>query len=186
MRVKKKCVRKWLEDNIIVPTRTFEEQLAPLRKTFDYLRQSRLSVNLPKYEFCFSVVEWLRMIIDRFGIRPAPRQVETITQLSQPSTVEGERVLLEMASYLWKFALNYSSVLAPISDLLRDLRFRSKQARRLMVPWGQAQTEGIETLVIFSHSHQSSLSPTGTNLFGYTRTTAKQEQEHSSHRFKNG
>ena len=142
VRVKKKGVHKWLNSIIIILTRTFEEQLALLRETFDCLRQSRLSVNIPKYEFRFSVVEWLRMIIDRFGIRPASRQFEAITQLSQPSTAEGVRILLEMAGYLWKFVLNYSSVLAPTSDLLRDSRFRSKQARHLMVPWGQAQTEG--------------------------------------------
>ena len=119
MGVKNKGMRNWLDD-IIIPTRTFEEQLKLLRETFDCLRQSKLLVNLPKSEFCFSVVEWLGMIIDRFGIRPASSKIEAITQLSQPSTVEEARVLLGMASYLRKFVPNYSSVLAPISDLLRD------------------------------------------------------------------
>ena len=90
MGVKKKGVHKWL-DNIIIPTRTFEEQLELLRETFDCLRQSRLSVNLPKSEFCFSVVEWLAMIIDRFGIRPAPSKIEAITLLFQPSTKRWRR-----------------------------------------------------------------------------------------------
>ena len=83
------------------------------------------------------------MIIDRFGIRPTPSKIETITQLSQPSTVEEVRVLLGIADYLKKSVPNYSSVLAPISDLLRDSRFRGKKARRLKVPWGQAQTEAM-------------------------------------------
>ena len=85
------------------------------------------------------------MIIDCF-IRPAPSKIEAITQLSQPSTVEEVRVLLGMTGYLRKFVPNYSAVLAPISDLLRDSRFRSKKARRLKVPWGRAQTEAMETL----------------------------------------
>ena len=34
LRVKKKGVRNWLDD-IIIPTRTFEEQLELLRETFD-------------------------------------------------------------------------------------------------------------------------------------------------------
>ena len=45
-----------------------------------------------------------------------------------------------------KFVSNYSLVLAPISNLLRDLRFRSKTARRLKISRGQAQTEAMETL----------------------------------------
>ena len=146
MRVKKKGVRNWLDD-IIIPTHTFEEQLELFRETFDCLRQSRLSVNLPKSDFCFSVVSWLGMIMNRFGIRPALCKIEAITQLSQPSAVEEVRVLLGMAGYVRKFGPNYSSVLAPISDLLRDSRFCSKKARRLKVPWGYAQTEAIETLV---------------------------------------
>ena len=87
------------------------------------------------------------MTIDRFGIRPAPSKIEAIAQLSQPSTEEEVRLLLGMASYLQKFVRNYSSVLAPISDLLRYSRFRSKKARRLKLPWGQAQTEAMETLI---------------------------------------
>ena len=77
----KKGVRNWLND-IIIPTRTFEEQLELLRETFDCLRQNKLSVDLPRPEFCFLVVEWLGMNIDRFGIRPAPinSKIEAITQ----------------------------------------------------------------------------------------------------------
>ena len=129
MRVKKKGVRNWLDD-IITPTRTFDEQLQLLRETFDCLRQRELSVNLPS-ELCFSVVEWLGMVIDGFGIKPARSKTEAITQLSQPSTVEEVRVLLRMADYLRKYVPNNNSVLAPISDLLRDSRFRSKKARRV-------------------------------------------------------
>ena len=80
------------------------------------------------------------MIIDRFGIRPAPSKIEVITKLSQASTVDEVRVLLGMAGYLRKFVPNYSLVLAPISNLLLDSRFRSKNGRRLKVPWGQSQT----------------------------------------------
>ena len=52
MTVKKKGVRNWLED-IIIPTRTFEEHLELLHENFDSLRQSRLSVNLPKIGVLF-------------------------------------------------------------------------------------------------------------------------------------
>ena len=146
MGIKKIGARNWLDD-MIISIRTFEQQLELLWETFDCLGKRKLSVNLPKSELYFSVVEWLGMIIDRFGIKPAPSKIEAITQLSQPSTVEEVRELLEMAGYLRKFVPNYSSVLAPISDFLRDLRFRSKKTRCLKVPWGQVRTEAMETLV---------------------------------------
>ena len=106
MGVKKKRVLNWLDD-LIIPTRTFEQLLELLRReTFDCFRQSKLSINLAKPEFCFSVVEWLGMIVDRFGIRLGSSKIEAITQLSQPSTVEEVRVLLGMAGYLRNFVPN--------------------------------------------------------------------------------
>jgi hypothetical protein len=70
-------LRNWLDD-MIVPTRTFEQRLELHQENFDWLRQGKLSVNLPKSEFCFSVVEWLGMVIDRSGVRPAPSKIEAI------------------------------------------------------------------------------------------------------------
>ena len=122
------------------------------------------------------------MIIGRFGVRPAPSKIEAITQLSQSSTVEEVCVLLGMADYLRKFVPNYSSVLAPFSDLLRDSRFRSKKARRLKIPWVGPKRKRWGHWSVSSHSHQPSSYPTATNLSGYTRTPAKQEQEQSSPR----
>ena len=52
MGVKKNGVRNWLDD-ILIPTRTFEEQLELLRETFDCLRQSKLSAHLPKVGVLF-------------------------------------------------------------------------------------------------------------------------------------
>ena len=72
------------------------------------------------------MVEWLGMIIDRFGIRPSPGKIEAITPWSLPTTVEEVCILLGMAGYLRKFVPNYISVVALISDLLRDPHFRSK------------------------------------------------------------
>ena len=112
-------MRNWL-DNIISPTHILGEQPELLRETFDCLRQSKLSVNLPKSESWFSVVEWLGMIIAHFGIRPAPSKIEAITQLFQPSTMEEVPILLGMTDYLQKFFPNYSSFLAPILNLFRD------------------------------------------------------------------
>ena len=129
------------------------------------------------------MVKCLEIIIDRFGLRRAPSKIKAITQLPQPSTLEEVQLLLGMAGYLRKFVPTYISILAIISDSLRDSRFHSKTAGRLKVPWGQAQSEAMETVVSLLISHPSSLSPTGkTN--GYTGTPAKQEQERPLHIFR--
>ena len=90
MGVKKKGVRNWLDD-IIILTRTFEEQLEILRETFDCIRQSKLSVNLTKSELCFSVVEWLGKIMDRFGIRSAPSKIQNSSYHAAVPAINGGR-----------------------------------------------------------------------------------------------
>lgn len=52
-----------------------------------------------------------------------------------------------MGSYLRKLVRGYSSLLAPISDLLRDKRSASKRARRFPVPWGAEQNKDLKALI---------------------------------------
>ena len=120
--VKDKGIQNWLHD-IAIPSKTLEDQWGLLRKTLECLRQGRLTVNLQKSHFCQSVMEFVMMIVDRLGTRPAPSKIDAIPQLSRPNTVEEVRVLLGMTGYLRQFVPQYSTVVAPISDLLRDPRF---------------------------------------------------------------
>ena len=146
MPVKMRGVRNWLDD-IIIPTATLEGQFALLREVFDLIRAGRLSVNLQKSEFCSPVVEWLGMIVDCHGTRPAPSKIDAIARLSRPTTVEDVRVLLGMSGYLRQYIPNYSTVTAAISDLLLEPRFRGKRARRLKVPWGEFQQQAKDALI---------------------------------------
>lgn len=127
MPVKSTGVRNWLDD-IMFPTEIIEGQFQRLRQTFDCLRKGRLSVNLPKSEFCNAVLERLGMTIDSSGVRPAPSKLQATSQLSQPTTVDDVRVLLGMGRYVISFIPSFSTVVAPISDLLRDKRFQEKKA----------------------------------------------------------
>ena len=141
--VKDRGIKNWLDDTTI-PSKTLAGQRGLLRETLKYLRQGRLTVNLQKSHFCQSVMEFVGMIMDRLGARPAPSKIDAITQLSRPNTVEEVRVLLGMTGYLRQFVPQYSTVVAPISDLLRDPRFRTKRAK---VPWGQEQNNAFDALI---------------------------------------
>ena len=87
------------------------------------------------------------MIVDRLGTRPAPSKIDAITQLSRPNTMEQVRVLLRMTEYLRHFVPKYSTVVAPISDLLRDPRFRTKREKKEKVLWGEEQNEAFDALI---------------------------------------
>lgn len=52
-----------------------------------------------------------------------------------------------MGSYLRKFVRGYSSIVAPIHNLLRDKRFASKRAGKLLVPWGKEHDKALAALI---------------------------------------
>ena len=58
------------------------------------------------------------------------------------------RALLGITGYLRKFVPRYSALVAPISNLLRDKRFASKQARKLKVSWGEEQDKALAALIL--------------------------------------
>lgn len=70
-----------------------------------------------------------------------------VVNLSSANTVKEARSVLSMGSYLRKFVEEYSSIVAPITDLLWDKRFASKRARKLLVPWGEEQDKALAALV---------------------------------------
>ena len=80
------------------------------------------------------------MIVCRRGTRPAPSKIDVITQLSRPNTVEEVPLLLGKTGYVRQFVPQYSTVVAPISDLLKDPRFRTTRAKKQRVQWGESRT----------------------------------------------
>ena len=121
-------------NDIAIPSKTLEDQWALLPETLECLRQGLLTVNLQKSHLCQSVIEFVGMIVNRLGTRPAPSKIDAITQLSRPNTVEEVGVLLGMTGYLRQLVPQHSTVVAPISGLLRDPRFRTKRAKKEKVP----------------------------------------------------
>ena len=122
------------------------------------------------------MAEWLGMTIDCHGTRPAPSKIDAITQLSRPTTVEDVRVLQGMNGYLRQFIPNNSTVTAPISDILREPRFRDIRARRVKAPWGEFQLQAKDGLIKALTSPPILALPVWDKPFRLTRTPVRLEQ----------
>lgn len=88
------------------------------------------------------------MIVDRLGLRPSPSKIKAVQNLKPASTVEELRALIRMSGFLRRFVPNFSTIVAPFTDILRtNPQFSSKRARRMKIPWGVAQDEALAQLV---------------------------------------
>ena len=54
------------------------------------------------------------------GIKPDPEMVEALLELSRPNNVSELRTVLGMFQYLAKFGYDMSSVMKPMTDLLKS------------------------------------------------------------------
>ena len=131
-----KGVQVWLDD-ILIFSKTFVEHLSLIKKVLSSLLEAKYSVNFAKSSWCMPNQEFLGMVIDREGRRPAPSKVEAVSKLPRPNTVEELRAFLGMTGYMRSFVKHYSIIAAPLTDILRNPRFQSKRARKAHNPVGR-------------------------------------------------
>ncbi|KAL0901934.1 hypothetical protein ABMA27_007079 [Loxostege sticticalis] len=94
-------------DDILVVSKTFEEGLKKLEKTFQLLTQSKLTLNINKCHFFKTSVEYLGYEINAEGIRPGSAKIEAVRQF------------VGLTSYFRKFIQNFSIIARPLTNLTR-------------------------------------------------------------------
>lgn len=60
------------------------------------------------------------MMVDRLGVHPSYSKIDALAQLSPATSVEHAGSLLGMTDHSRNFVTDYSTGVAPISDLLGD------------------------------------------------------------------
>lgn len=107
-------------DDIVVATQTFEEHMVLLREVRSRLKTANLSINLSKSQFCVGEVPYLGYVLSRNGLRPNPDRVEAIVNFERPKTLKALRRFLGMSNYYRRFISEYSQVVQPLTDLLKN------------------------------------------------------------------
>ena len=80
-------------------------------------------------------LEFVGMIVDRQGMRPAESKLAAVAELTPPATVEELRAFLGMTGYLRQYVEGYRIRATPLTDILRNPAFASKRSRRSLIPW---------------------------------------------------
>jgi transposase InsO family protein len=106
-------------DDIVIATNTFSEHLKMLTEVSKRLKMANLTISREKSKFCCSEVKYLGYIIDRNGLRTDPGKIECIVNYPSPKNVRDVRQFLGMSGWYRRFITDFSSIVAPISDLLR-------------------------------------------------------------------
>lgn len=106
-------------DDIVVVTQTFDKHLEVLREVFNRLMEAGLTVRRDKCQFCRPELKFLGYIVDASGLHCDPEKVAAILNIPSPNNVKEVRRFMGVTSWYRRFIPDCSSILAPLSKLLR-------------------------------------------------------------------
>ena len=122
-------------DDIIIHGKANDDHDLHLKEVFQTVGQSGLKLNKEKCEIGKSKIKFFGRMISGDGIGADPEKVKAIVDLRPPTNVHELKQLLGMVNYLGKFLPNLSTVLQPISELLKtDMTWL----------WGVKQAEAFQ------------------------------------------
>ena len=123
-------------DDILVYGSTQSEHDERLQKVLNTIQGAGLKLNRAKCKFSRNSLDFLGHTIDSKGVKPSQEKVEAILNMKSPQNVAELRSVLGMFNYLCRYVPNLSSLLSPVTSLLKS------DASWM---WGMAQEDAFKT-----------------------------------------
>ena len=106
-------------DDILISSGTEEEHCKHLREVFDRPHKGGLAINLPKFEFFASELEFLGHVIDASGIRPSPKHTAAVRDYPAPRLKEEISRFLGLLNFFRSYLPNAALLLQPLASLMK-------------------------------------------------------------------
>ena len=110
-------IKAYLDDVLAIGKGTFDEHLETLEEVFRRCEEKNLKLNANKCFFAVEEIEYLGYIITKDGIRPDPKKVQAIQNMTRPTTVTEVRRLVGMVQYYRDLWEKRSHILQPFTEL---------------------------------------------------------------------
>ncbi len=109
-------------DDILIFSESYEAHKIHLRKTLQLLRDNKLYAKLSKCEFLKPELKFLGNIVGRNGVRMDPAKIAVVKDWPTPKSIKELRSFLGLANYFRRYIQGYSSLVAPLTALLKQDR----------------------------------------------------------------
>lgn len=109
-------------DDIIIISKDFPTHVEILEKVFQRLTDANLAINWDKCNLCRAELKYLGYTVNRNGLHVDPGKVDAILNYPTPKKVRDVRKFVGLASWYRRFVPNFSSLIAPLTELLKKNR----------------------------------------------------------------
>jgi hypothetical protein len=125
-------------DDLLIASNTYEEHVAHVHSVLEMLKACNLKIHPDKSVFGTNVIEYLgHNVVGQHGITMNDAKVQAIKALPTPKNVPELRSILGFLAYYRHFIPGFSSLTAPMNDLLK---------KDVPWSWGHAQAEAYKEL----------------------------------------
>ncbi|CAH2218043.1 jg26686 [Pararge aegeria aegeria] len=124
-------------DDILIPSKSFEEGLGRLEEVLGLLRGAGLTLKMEKCSFFQERVNFLGFEINKDGIKPGSQKTEAVSKFPTPRNQHEVRRFLGLASFFRRFVKGFALVARPLTNLLK---------KNISWQWGQAEVQSFETI----------------------------------------
>ena len=107
-------------DDILVPSRTFEEQIVNLTQVFQRLQAAKLKLAPNKTSLFKKEVMYLGHVISKDGVTANPEKTLAIQTWPHPTNNRETKQFLGLCSYYRRFVPNFAHIAAPLHALTRE------------------------------------------------------------------
>lgn len=106
-------------DNVVVFSDMWDDHIQRIGSLFSRLAEAHLTVNLAKCEFARATVTYLGRVVSQGHVRPVDMKVQVVMQYPMPATKKELMQFIGLVGYYRAFCKNFSTVVAPLIDLLK-------------------------------------------------------------------
>lgn len=110
-------------DDILIFSRSMTDHVRHLSEVLEVLRRDKFFATLKKCEFGSLTVHFLGYIVSSQGLAVDPSKISAIQSWPTPTTITEVRCFHELASFYRHFVSQFSSLMSPITDCIRDGQF---------------------------------------------------------------
>ena len=117
-------VKCYIDDILVLSKGTFQDHIDKLSQCFERIRKAGLKLNGEKCHFGLKEIPYLGYIITQDGIKPDPKKIEAVMNITQPETVKDLRAYIGLVQYYRDMWQRRSHILSPLTEQCKG---RSKQ-----------------------------------------------------------